>query len=168
MEESINEHTIPNTFFVLQAGVRLLLPQYQMQATPSSRVLHHLPGSHHSQVEQLLANIPSQWKPYGYILFGPRYFYFQSFCASSDLKEEDSLPQFFSIWIDQELTLRELAKEQQESVTKANDTNPKQLDFGFEGPEQAECFALELQEDLPSKVEAEFLHYHQCFGHVLP
>ncbi len=47
-------------------------------------------------------------------------------------------------------------------------TEPKQLDFGFEGPEQAERFAQELEEDPPSKVEAEFLHYHQCYGHVLP
>jgi len=62
----------------------------------------------------------------------------------------------------------ELAKEQQESTAKANDANPKQLNFGFEGPEQAELFAQELQEDPPSKVEAEFLHYHQCFGHVSP
>ncbi len=47
-------------------------------------------------------------------------------------------------------------------------SSTKQLNFDFEGPEQAKCFAQELQEDPPSKVEAEFLHYHQCFGHILP
>jgi len=36
-------------------------------------------------------------------------------------------------------------------------TNPKQLDFGLGDPEQAEHFAQELQDDPPSKVEAEFL-----------
>jgi len=51
-------------------------------------------------------------------------------------------------------------------MLKANDTKSKQLNFGFEGPEQAEHFAQELKEDPPSKVEAEFLHYHQCFGHI--
>jgi len=84
------------------------------------------------------------------------------------LEAEDLLPQCYSIWLDQETALRVLAKEQQELEIKANDADPKQLDFGFEGPEQVEHFAQELQADPPSKVEAEFLHYHQCFGHVSP
>jgi len=98
----------------------------------------------------------------------PGYSHFQSFCATAGLEGEDSLPQCYSIRVDQEPALRELAKEQQESALKTNDAEPKQLDFGFEGPEQAERFAQELEEDPPSKVEAEFLHYHQRFGHVLP
>jgi len=97
----------------------------------------------------------------------PRYSHYQSFCATAGLEGEDSLPQCYSIWVNPELALRELAKEQQESMNKSNNTDPKQLDFGFEGPEQAECFAWELQEDPPSKVKTEFLHYHQCFGHIL-
>jgi len=94
--------------------------------------------------------------------------HYQSFCATAGLEGEDSLPQCYSIWVDQEPALRELAKEQQESAAKTNDTDPKQTDFRFEGTEQAEWFTQELQEDPPSKVEAEFLHYHQCFGHVSP
>jgi len=86
----------------------------------------------------------------------------------ASLEGEDSLPQSYSIQVDQELALRKLAKEQQESVLKTNDINPKQLSFGFKGPRQAERFAQELQEDPLSKLEAEFLHYHQCFGHVSP
>ncbi len=78
------------------------------------------------------------------------------------------LPSSVLLHTSQPRTMRELAKEQQESMLKTNDAKPKQLDFSLEGPEQAECFVQELQEDPPSKVEAEFLHYHQCFGHVLP
>jgi len=98
----------------------------------------------------------------------PGYSHFQSLCATAGLEGEDSLPQCYSIQVDQEPVLRELAKEQQQLVFKTNDTEPKQLDFGLEGPEQAEHFAQELEEDPPSKGEAEFLHYHQCFDHVLP
>ncbi len=100
----------------------------------------------------------------------PGYSHFQSFCTTAGLEGEDSLPQCYSIQVNQELALRELAKEQQELVFKTNDTKPKQLDFGFgfEGPEQAEHFAQELEEDPPSKMEAEFLHYHLCFGHISP
>ncbi len=96
----------------------------------------------------------------------PGYSHFQSFCATAGLEREDSLPQCYSIRVDQELALREVAKEQRESMLKTNDAEPKQTDFGFEGPEQAENFAQELEEDPPSRVEAEFLHYHQRFGHV--
>jgi len=76
----------------------------------------------------------------------PGYSHFWSFCATASLEGEDSLPQCYSIWVNQELVLRELTKEQPELVLKTNDAKPKQLNFGLKGPEQAECFAQELKE----------------------
>jgi len=94
----------------------------------------------------------------------PGYSHFQSFCTMAGLEGADAPHKCYSIQVDSDPAIKLVAQEQGQLKKPPEE----QVDFGFERAKQVTQFSQELQEDPPSKVQAEFLHYHQCFGYVSP
>jgi len=110
------DHTIPNSYYVPQLGLRLLSPQHWMQATSKFKGSCTTYWDHTVlQWGDYKCTVPHDASNVVTFPLAPGYSCFLAFCTTTRLQGTDADPEAYSIQVDTDPVLKQVIQEQEES-----------------------------------------------------